>query len=511
MRSRASQPRLRPSSRASRSPRRMPATSRPRRPAFEPPEASPVPGFEPSFDANASEAESLEAESTDAEPQPFVDVEPAMAPRIEPWSPDSDPWGAAWTVPPVVEAAADGEPVAADEVARSRPSTNRLPMSRSPRNSSPRSRSPRSRLPRRTPLRRSAEETEVRAEEPVLAAAVDEDDTHEQAAEEQVAEEQVADESGVASEGSIEEPELGADIAVAASSTDEWRAPEPDVEPEPLTESDSRDDEPTIADAAIAAMVAGAAVEGAIDEEPAPAQDDSQDDGPTFADAAMAATAAALAGGATRQEPPSEAQSAGDAWDADAEPAVAADLEPPSSPSQPSRHRSGHRSQGPRRTMWSRPTWRSSPPMPKRSPNRSPPGRRTFGRSQSQTHSPHRPRSSPHSWRPDNPRTPTSTLPKTTTTVDSPRPPSPRRRSPPRSRRSKPDDPMSHGSIGQTRPRSIPRRGSRPHAQPRPPARIRAASSLAPGRFARRSVRPSPIWTTSSPRSRRRPRRPCRG
>ena len=138
----------------------------------------------------------------------------------------------------------------------------------------------------------------------MLAAALDEDDAHEP-----VAEEQVAEESGIGSEVSIEEPELGADIAVAASSTDDWRAPEPDVEPEPLTESDSRDDEPTIADAAIAAMVAGAAVEGATDEEPSPAQGDSRDDGPTFADAAMAATAAALAGGATRQEPPSEAPS----------------------------------------------------------------------------------------------------------------------------------------------------------------------------------------------------------
>ena len=53
----------------------------------------------------------------------------------------------------------------------------------------------------------------------------------------------------------------------------------------------------------------------------------------------------------------------------------------------------------------------------------------------------------------------------------SPRPPSRRRRSPPRSLRSTPDGPMSHGSIGRTRPRSTRRRGSHPHASSPPPRR----------------------------------------
>ena len=229
------------------------------------------------------------------------------------------------------------------------------------------------------------------------------------------AEEHVADESGVDSEVSIEEPELGADIAVAASSTDEWRAPEPDVEPEPLTESDSRDDEPTIADAAIAAMVAGAAVEGAIDEEPSPAQDDSRDDGPTFADAAMAATAAALAGGATRQEPPSEEPSAEDAWDADAEPAVAAELELPVEPE----------------PAFPPPVWAQEPePAPEDAESSDVAGESADAEAEPEPgpsweadlwpepepepSSLHRRRSSPPWWQPRNPRTPTSTLPRTT-------------------------------------------------------------------------------------------------
>ncbi len=63
----------------------------------------------------------------------------------------------------------------------------------------------------------------------------DEPVAEEPVAEERVAEElevpaweHLADESGAADEVSTEEPELGADIAVAASSTDGWRAPEPD-------------------------------------------------------------------------------------------------------------------------------------------------------------------------------------------------------------------------------------------------------------------------------------------
>ena len=89
-------------------------------PAFEPPKPHLFPASSRRTTTEAkrvAEAESAEAESAEAEPQPFVDAEPAMAPRIEPWSPDSDPWGAAWTVPPVVEAAPDEEPVADEDVA----------------------------------------------------------------------------------------------------------------------------------------------------------------------------------------------------------------------------------------------------------------------------------------------------------------------------------------------------------------------------------------------------------
>ena len=51
-------------------------------PAFEPPEASPVPGFEPSFDANASEAESPEADPR----MPSRSHSPTSSP---PWRPES--------------------------------------------------------------------------------------------------------------------------------------------------------------------------------------------------------------------------------------------------------------------------------------------------------------------------------------------------------------------------------------------------------------------------------------
>ena len=57
---------------------------------------------------------------TDAEPQPFTEAQPAEAPRIEPWSPDSDPWGAAWTMPPAVDEATV-EDAAADEHADEAP------------------------------------------------------------------------------------------------------------------------------------------------------------------------------------------------------------------------------------------------------------------------------------------------------------------------------------------------------------------------------------------------------
>ena len=77
----------------------------PQPPAFDSTEAPPAPAFEPSVDEPESEP------FTDAEPQPFTEAQPAEAPRIEPWSPDSDPWGAAWTMPPAVEDAIADEPV----------------------------------------------------------------------------------------------------------------------------------------------------------------------------------------------------------------------------------------------------------------------------------------------------------------------------------------------------------------------------------------------------------------
>ena len=41
--------------------------------------------------------------------------EPAEAPRTEPWSPDSDPWGAAWTMPPAVDETIAHEHVAEED------------------------------------------------------------------------------------------------------------------------------------------------------------------------------------------------------------------------------------------------------------------------------------------------------------------------------------------------------------------------------------------------------------
>jgi hypothetical protein len=286
----------------------------PSAPSFESPYDEP--GGEVEFaEAESAEPDSVEAEYGEAEPQSFGSAEPAAAPRIEPWSPDSDPWGAAWMVPPVVEAAVDEEPVADAAVAEEQ-------VAEAP----------------------AAEEAAVLAEEQIAEAPAAEEAAvlaEEQVAEEPVterAEERVAEESRAEGEISIGQPELGADMALAASSTDGWRAPEPEPEVEaepPLTDSDLGNDEPTDADAAIAAMVAGAAVEGAVDEEPSPAQGDARDDEPTFADAAMAATAAALAGVAIREEPSSDAASTGDAWEGDAEPAVAAELEPPAEPAFP--------------------------------------------------------------------------------------------------------------------------------------------------------------------------------
>ena len=107
------------------------------------------------------------------------------------------------------------------------------------------------------------------------------------------------------------------------------------------------------------------------------------------------------------------------------------------------------------------------------------------------------------------PLTPSRSRPKTRTVI-SPKPPSRRPRSPPRNRKSMRDAPMSHGSIGRTRPRCTRQRGSRPHRRPPRPASPRM-SSLRGGRFGRHSVRPSPRWTTSSPRRRQRLSRPCRG
>ena len=43
---------------------------------------------------------------------PSTEAQPAEAPRIEPWSPDSDPWGAAWTMPPAVDETIADEHVA---------------------------------------------------------------------------------------------------------------------------------------------------------------------------------------------------------------------------------------------------------------------------------------------------------------------------------------------------------------------------------------------------------------
>ena len=43
-------------------------------------------------------------------PEPYAEAEPTEAPRIEPWSPDPDPWGASWTMP-----TAAAEPVAEPE------------------------------------------------------------------------------------------------------------------------------------------------------------------------------------------------------------------------------------------------------------------------------------------------------------------------------------------------------------------------------------------------------------
>ena len=227
--------------------------------------------------------------------------EPAMAPRIEPWSPDSDPWGAAWTVPPVVEAPVDGEPVAADDVGAERAVDEPVAEEQI--------------AEEQVAEEPAAEEHEVRAEEPVVAAALAEDGCRGAGRRGTRGPRRGAQSSRrrswttpMSRSKRSRSPMSPASPAKSASSSPSsaptlpwrqarptsWRAPEPDVEPEPLIESDSRDDEPTIADAAIAAMVAGAAVEGAIDEEPAPAQDDSQDDGPTFADAAMAATAASV-------------------------------------------------------------------------------------------------------------------------------------------------------------------------------------------------------------------------
>ena len=74
---------------------------------------------------------------------------------------------------------------------------------------------------------------------------------------------------------------------------------------------------------------------------------------------------------------------------------------------------------------------------------------------------------------------PSPSRPKTKTVI-SPKPPSRRPRSPPRSRKSMPDAPMSHGSIGRTRPRCTRRRGSRPRRL-LPPAARRPASSPAAG------------------------------
>jgi hypothetical protein len=75
-------------------------------PAFDATEAPSAPAFEPSFEDSEPQP------ATDAEPQPFTESQPAEAPRIEPWSPDSDPWGAAWTVPAAVEGATVDEQVA---------------------------------------------------------------------------------------------------------------------------------------------------------------------------------------------------------------------------------------------------------------------------------------------------------------------------------------------------------------------------------------------------------------
>ena len=45
-------------------------------------------------------------------PEPLAEAEPRDAPRIEPWSPDPDPWGASWTVsPPEPEPVTEPEPV----------------------------------------------------------------------------------------------------------------------------------------------------------------------------------------------------------------------------------------------------------------------------------------------------------------------------------------------------------------------------------------------------------------
>jgi hypothetical protein len=61
--------------------------------------------------APADEPPAFEAEPiAEAVPEPIAEAEPTEAPRIEPWSPDPDPWGAAWTMP-----AAEPEPAPFEE------------------------------------------------------------------------------------------------------------------------------------------------------------------------------------------------------------------------------------------------------------------------------------------------------------------------------------------------------------------------------------------------------------
>ena len=72
---------------------------------YEPPPAYPPP---PTDEPTLAESEPADASAH----QPLRDAEPASAPHIEPWSPDADPWGAAWTVPPAAEEATDDGHVA---------------------------------------------------------------------------------------------------------------------------------------------------------------------------------------------------------------------------------------------------------------------------------------------------------------------------------------------------------------------------------------------------------------